>query len=807
MTIMTVITRSNTFQNEGTQQDRPCSGVSGHRTFHTCGAIVWSLCMLLLAVKSVNAQQLPGTTLLEPHADRSSAMRAGFRKYLLAETEASIQRRAPLWKRDCTSLASYEKSIAPNRARFRQMIGAVDDRLPVEDLELVATTKTPSMLAENERYSVRRVRWPVFPGVYGEGLLLEPKSPRKANVIAIPDADQTPEQICGLTPGVESERQFARRLAEAGCRVVVPVLVNRQSTWSGNPDVAMTNQSHREWIYRPAFEMGRHIIGYEVQRVLALVDWMSHGETKIRIGVAGYAEGGLVALYSAALDSRIDACLVSGYFQSRQQIRTEPISRNLFGLLKEFGDAEIASLIAPRPVIIEHSNVPVVSHESPVPAGRLKSAAPGELKTPAFDSVRSEVERCRNIFQADSTVRASITLVAGEKGATVGPVSSRAIETFCESLSVDKPVAEKTPKASVELDHDFIRERQRRAVQQLVDYTQGLLRHSPQVRDKFWIQAKPTGGADQWKKDTQHYRDYLWDEVVGRLPAATLPANPRTRRIYDRPKWTGYEVVLDVHQDVICWGYLLVPKDLKPGERRPVVVCQHGLEGHPADTVIDDPESQAYQYYKSFSAKLADRGFVVYAPHNFYRGANAFRQLQRIAHPLKLTLFGITTAQHARHLEWLSSLSFVDDKRIGFYGLSYGGNTAMRVPALLTKYAAVICSGDFNEWIYKNVTMDDLKSMIYHNVYEVFEWNLGHTFNHGDLAALIAPRPFMVERGHDDGVGIDEWVASEFARVRRLYAKLGISDRTEIEFFNGPHTIHGEGTFEFLHRHLKHPVK
>ena len=38
---------------------------------------------------------------------------------------------------------------------------------------------------------------------------------------------------------------------------------------------------------------------------------------------------------------------------------------------------------------------------------------------------------------------------------------------------------------------------------------------------------------------------------------------------------------------------------------------------------------------------------------------------------------------------------------------------------------------------------------------------------------LMIPRPFMVERGHDDGVGIDEWVALEFAKVRRRYNKLG----------------------------------
>ena len=46
------------------------------------------------------------------------------------------------------------------------------------------------------------------------------------------------------------------------------------------------------------------------------------------------------------------------------------------------------------------------------------------------------------------------------------------------------------------------------------------------------------------------------------------------------------------------------------------------------------------------------------------------------------------------------------------------------------------------------------------------EFDLGHTFNYAEMAALIAPRPFMVERGHDDGVGIDEMVAYEYAKVR-----------------------------------------
>ncbi len=38
-----------------------------------------------------------------------------------------------------------------------------------------------------------------------------------------------------------------------------------------------------------------------------------------------------------------------------------------------------------------------------------------------------------------------------------------------------------------------------------------------------------------------------------------------------------------------------------------------------------------------------------------------------------------------------------------------------------------------------------------------------------------------------------------------FYAQLGITDRTDIEFFDGPHTIHGVGTFDFLRRHLNWP--
>ena len=97
---------------------------------------------------------------------------------------------------------------------------------------------------------------------------------------------------------------------------------------------------------------------------------------------------------------------------------------------------------------------------------------------------------------------------------------------------------------------------------------------------------------------------------------------------------------------------------------------------------------------------------MTYCPQNPYLGGETFRLLQRLANPLKLSLYSFILSQHQRTLEWLSQQPFVDPQRIGFYGLSYGGKTAVRVPPLLDQYALSICSGDFNEWIWK-VSRDD----------------------------------------------------------------------------------------------------
>src|SRR5438093_7585828 len=91
--------------------------------------------------------------------------------------------------------------------------------------------------------------------------------------------------------------------------------------------------------------------------------------------------------------------------------------------------------------------------------------------------------------------------------------------------------------------------------------------------------------------------------------------------------------------------------------------------------------------------------------------------------------------------------------------------------------------------------------------WEMPYWNLGHTFDYAEMTYLIAPRPFMIERGHLDRVGVDSWVNYEYGKTLWLYAQLGLADRTEIEFFQGGHSINGEGTIEFLQKHLNWPLR
>lgn len=766
---------------------------------------------------AANAQEVEpfGTQPLTMEGDLASLMIDGIDRFLVRELDEAETQRRVRWTLDLRSELALRESLAPWRRRLASSLGVIDPRLPFDSPERIdlgeggiRVSPSKELAPEGEesagRFLVHAIRWPVLgdpaPQAEGleslgaEGLLVLPEGKLPgASVILLTDADQTPEQFVGLAEGLPQGAEIVRRLTHAGCRVLIPDLTSRRLE-SRRGRSLLTD---REYLHRPAFELGRTLAGYEIQASLALVDWLSGEANPLPIGMFGYGEGGMLALYAAGLDTRVDAVVVSGFFGPRGESWREPLERNFFGLFRDFDAPELAMLMAGRRLVVETSRGP----ELTLPG---EGGAPAVLRSPDPKAAAEMLENASERLGGHGSFAGQHFFVVNPAAGQFGDPQS--LDRLLVGLGVDSRVDAKSRRAAVEPTQLAVRShrdlRARRRLQAIDRHTQALLDQSSAVREQFFDKLDRTSLAS-YERSAEAYRSTFRNEVIGRFDQMPDAPNPRTRRSWQTDLWTGYEVVLDVFPDVFAYGVLLLPKDLKPGERRPVVVCQHGLEGRPVDVFQGD-----HPAYHDFAAKLCESGLIVFAPQNPYLFQDRFRTLQRKAQPLGKTLFSVIVPQHQAIVDWLQTQPFVDPAKIAFYGLSYGGKSAMRVPALVTDYCLSICSADFNEWVLKNASTRHDFSYVWTGEYEIFEWNLGGTFNYAEMAALICPRPFMVERGHFDGVGEDHWVAYEYAKVRRLYAaQLGIADRTEIEWFVGPHTIHGRGSFAFLSRHLDWPIR
>ncbi len=743
---------------------------------------------------TTRAGVLPGTSELTAQGDLAAGMVDGIRAHLekLTATMPAI--------RDKTAQAAKQggpeglgKLLDTRREKLREVLGVEKNPQGAPHLEYVERPESPSQLAEKDGIRVRQVRWNALEGLQFEGLLLDPGSKTRAVCVLLPHAGQAPEELAGLTEGDNLPYPLAWELAIRGCRVIIPVMLGRGCEFSVNKSLGkFTNQPHREFVYRMLYEMGRTPQGLEVEASRSALTWLLSGE-KFPSLVAGFGDGGRVALAAAAIDPRFDACWARGAFGPREGLWQEPIDRNTWDLLQHVGDAEQVELIAPRFVLVEACPGP--SWDGPPKVANRGGAAPGRLAPFQAGMVRSEFTRIDQTLWANAPARPVLAEDPGKAPVEMVKLANLVTQRGM-GLGRGTEGDGKPPKATRPLPSAL--EREGRQMARTIEHAQVLWRHSEKARLKLWKDAPP-GQPEKFDAGSRVLRDYFHKEVIGELPLPSLPMNPKSRPWRDGKNWKGFEITLDLEPGIFAHGIILLPNDLKPGERRPVVVCQHGLEGRWSDVCEPDRETP---YYRSFGAKLADRGYIVFAPQNCYIGQDRFRVLQRMGNPLKLSLFSFIIRQHERIIDWLKAQPWTATDKVAFYGLSYGGKTAMRVPAVLPGYCLSICSGDFNEWIGKNVSYDYPGSYMYTGEYEMFEFNLGHTFNYAEMAYLIAPRPFLVERGHDDGVGIDEMVAWEFAKVRRLYSRLKQPEKTGIAFFAGGHEVQGVESFPWLDKQL-----
>jgi dienelactone hydrolase len=246
------------------------------------------------------------------------------------------------------------------RTKLAELVGGFPSvRAPLRPL-IVDTRVFPGYRREKIVFDSR-------PGVSVLAYLLLPTSTQTpaATVICIPGHGRGVDDIVGIDeqgrertdkPGYEHD--FAIQVVEAGMAAVAIEPMGfgcRRDALN-----AVQGLSHKacEPTAGGALMMGETLIGWRVWDVMRAVDYIAtRPELDAgRVGCTGISGGGTATLFSAALEPRIRAAMVSGYLNTfRDSIGSlaHCVDNYVPGILNWAEMHDIAGLIAPRPLFVE----------------------------------------------------------------------------------------------------------------------------------------------------------------------------------------------------------------------------------------------------------------------------------------------------------------------------------------------------------------------------------------------------------------------------------------------------------------------
>lgn len=717
---------------------------------------------------------LQGTEPLKLPEDILERQRQQISEYFLKQIAATPNKRDKLWQPDFSSAQAFQSSVQVHRSRLRKILGLIEPRTGKPEIRV---------LQEDESVRVEDVAIPLDTDFRLQALLFVPRAPgQKAVAIAIPPANQSREEFAGIARDM-TPAKWLTTLLEHRVAVAIPTIVERRAD---HPLCEKTGgQDRRRILWRLGFIVGRTLVGLDVQQVLALGDFLA-SQPEIdsrRIAVFGKDQGGMTALYAAAVDERLAGATVIDYFQEREECWKEPIDQTLCGQLNEFGDAEVAALVAPRPLAIV--------------------SGPGE-----FPSVEAEVARARRFYQGLRLDKRLTAVQSPDDSLEAG--ASTIVEMLGATQTGNRPVL------TVRIPEDRIEQSRDGYFESLYRYLRRLCEESDGVRSTYW-NLDSTSPSDRLQKAAKLRAELA--HLVGVIPDEGTPLHPRTALIGETDKFLAYEVLLDVVPGVEAYGHLLVPRMVAGNlvGRLPAVICQHGYGGAPkyVSGVGKDLESDWGPIYHRFGERLAERGYVVFAPYLSVpispelpstHSADLVNPLVRQAVCLGLMRSSIELAKLHRVVDFLQSLPFVDAQKIGYYGLSYGGYSAMWMGPLEPRLKITIISAYFNDWrldlTYDKGYFGKVHWSLPHE--DFFNWNVLNRFTHTELIAAMWPHPVCIEYGLDDNSTNPEWHRLAWQDLRTKYVvPWSMADKIIDDVFVGPHEIHGIGTFFSLDRWLR----
>jgi hypothetical protein len=265
----------------------------------------------------------------------------------------------------CADVENWQNSL---RETIVRLLGGKPDFAAEMDVHLIESVNT-------EVYTRELVVIQTFPGEYLPCYVLIPyNGPRPYKPVIALHGHGTlgARGIVGMAEN-EQDSQFIRDLnydyahqcALRGYLVFAPMLrgfAERMESRPSQPDHDETNPELWESSCKPvavnALLLGKTLLGLRAWETLRLIDYIrSRPEPMIEgLGGIGLSGGGMVMLFSAALDQRLTCLVISGYLNTfRDSIMAidHCMCNYVPGIVQYAEMPDIAGLVAPRPLLAE----------------------------------------------------------------------------------------------------------------------------------------------------------------------------------------------------------------------------------------------------------------------------------------------------------------------------------------------------------------------------------------------------------------------------------------------------------------------
>jgi dienelactone hydrolase len=339
-----------------------------------------------------------------------------------------------------------------------------------------------------------------------------------------------------------------------------------------------------------------------------------------------------------------------------------------------------------------------------------------------------------------------------------------------------------------------------------------LERRFDREKGKLAFRAKT---VEEWRSWHRRLENKL-KALTGYDTMRTCPLLPRVTERVEKGTYIRERVEIQTEPGIIMPIYVLIPKERR-SEKMPVVIAPHGHDSGGKITVAGCVEIQGVaervkNYNYDYGVQFVREGFVVFCPDA--RGFGERRewtgqgedklfsstclQLNQMAYPLGQTVAGMWAWDISRLIDYVQSRKDCNPKKIGCAGLSGGGLQTLWAAALDRRISCAVISGYF--YGYKESLLKLSNNCSCNYIPHLWEY-----VDMGDIAALIAPRPLLIETGTRDPLNGESGlknVKSQYRIVKKAYALLNAKDRLAHDIFEGEHMWHGAKAIPWMKRWL-----